>query len=442
LDAFTGYHQIKMAREDEEKTAFITPCGVYCYVCMPFGLKNAGATFQRLMRKALGAQMGRNAEAYVDDIIIKTRESHTFIEDLEKTFANLRKVNIKLNPTKCTFGVPSGKLLGFLMSHHGIEANPDKVKAIEEMRPPRNLKEMQRLAGCMAALGRFITRSGEKALPFFMLMKRTGKFEWTSEADKAFAELKRYLMSPLIMVAPTFREPLLLYIAATPRTASTVLVAERDAKVIAKEEVDPPCSGVPHEVEAEIPSVPQEEPPAAAPPTEPLSQSDAPEPREEKAPEGITKVQKPVYFVSTVLRDTRERYTMQQKLLYTLLITSRKLHHYFQGHPIKVVTDRPLETILRNPNVTRRVAEWAVELQPFEISFKTTKVIKSKALAKFTAEWTDPFTDEPPEVESTLPGEEAPGLWVMHFDDTFNFPGAGAGAILTSPSGDKLFYAV
>jgi ribonuclease HI len=133
---------------------------------------------------------------------------------------------------------------------------------------------------------------------------------------------------------------------------------------------------------------------------------------------------------------------MQQKLLYTPLITSRKLRHYFQGHPIKVVTDHPLETILRNPNVTRRVAEWAVELQSFEISFQTTKVIKSKALADFTAEWTDPFTDEPREVESTLPGEEAPGLWVMHFDGAFNLPGTGAGAVLTSPSGDKLFYSV
>jgi hypothetical protein len=112
LDAFSGYHQIKMAKEDKEKTTFITPCGVYCYVCMPFGLKNAGATFQRLMRKALGAQMGRNAEAYVDDIVVKTREGHTFIEDLEETFVNLRKVNIKLNPAKCAFGVPSGKLLG------------------------------------------------------------------------------------------------------------------------------------------------------------------------------------------------------------------------------------------------------------------------------------------------------------------------------------------
>jgi hypothetical protein len=113
--------------------------------------------------------MGRNVEAYVDNIVVKNREGRTFIEDLEETFINLRKVNIKLNHAKCAFGAPSGKLLGFLMSLRGIEANPDKVKAIEEMRPPRNLKEMQRLAGCMAAMGRFIARSREKALPFFKL---------------------------------------------------------------------------------------------------------------------------------------------------------------------------------------------------------------------------------------------------------------------------------
>jgi hypothetical protein len=219
--------------------------------------------------------------------------------------------------------------LGFLVSHRGIEANPDKVKAIEEMCPPRNLKEMQRLAGCMAALGRFITRSGKKALPFFKLMKRTGKFEWTLEADKAFAELKRYLTSPPIMVAPTFREPLLLYIVATPRTTSAVLIAERDAKVIAKEEANPPGSGAPREEEAAPSPDPREEPPAASSLTEPLSQGNAQKPPEEEPFEGVIKVQKPVYFVSTVLRDARECCTMQQKLLYTLLIASQKLRHYF-----------------------------------------------------------------------------------------------------------------
>jgi hypothetical protein len=204
----------------------------------------------------------------------------------------------------------------------------------------------------MAALGHFIARSEEKALPFFKLMKNTGKFEWTPEANKAFAELKRYLTSPPIMVAQTFCQPLLLYITVTPRTASAVLVTERDTKVIGKEKIDPPCPGAPPKGEAAIPTAPREEPPAATLPTEPLSRSDAPDLHEEKTLEDTTKVQKPMYFISTVLRDARERYTMQQKLLYTLLIASRKLRHYFQGHPIKVVTDRPLETILRNANIT------------------------------------------------------------------------------------------
>ena len=146
--------------------------------------------------------MGKNAEAYVDDVVVKTRKEDTLIANLEETFANLRKVNIKLNPDKCVFGVPSGKLLGFLVSHCGIEANPDKIKAIEEMKPPRRLKDMQHLAACLAALGRVISRLGERALPFFKIMKRSSSFNWTPEAAAAFEDLKRYLTSPPILVAP------------------------------------------------------------------------------------------------------------------------------------------------------------------------------------------------------------------------------------------------
>ena len=125
-----------MAVEDVEKTAFQTPCGVYCYTCMLFGLRNAGTTFYRLMHIALGLELGRNAEAYVDNIVVKSREAETLIRDLEETFESLRQVDLGLNSEKCVFGVPSGKLLGFLVSHRGIEANPEKVKAIEDMSPP------------------------------------------------------------------------------------------------------------------------------------------------------------------------------------------------------------------------------------------------------------------------------------------------------------------
>ena len=118
------------------------------------------------------------------------------IQDLEETFESLRQVNLRLNPEKCVFGVPSGNLLGFLVTHRGIEANLEKIKAIEDMSPPETLKEMQKLAGRVTALGHFISKLGEHALPFFKLMKKKGPFEWTPKADRAFQDLKEYLTSP------------------------------------------------------------------------------------------------------------------------------------------------------------------------------------------------------------------------------------------------------
>ena len=125
-----------MAEEDEEKTAFLAPEGCFCFTSMPFGLKNAGATFQRAMRAYLGSQMGQNIDAHIDDIVVKTWRGKGLVQDLQETFDNLHKIDLKLNPAKCTFGVPSGKLLGYLVSHRGIEANPDKIKAIEAIQVP------------------------------------------------------------------------------------------------------------------------------------------------------------------------------------------------------------------------------------------------------------------------------------------------------------------
>ena len=180
----------------------------------------------------MGPRLGKNVEAYVDDIVVKSREARTLIQDLEETFASLSAVNMQLNPEKCVFGVPSDKLLGFLVSHRGIEANPAKVKAVEDMSPPKTLREMQKLTGRVTTLGRFISKLGERALPFFQLMKKKGPFEWTEEADKAFQDLKRYLTSPSVMVAPRPQEPLVLYLAATPYSASAALVVVREERRI------------------------------------------------------------------------------------------------------------------------------------------------------------------------------------------------------------------
>jgi hypothetical protein len=124
---------------------------------MSFGLKSAGATYQRGIQRCLHSQLGCDAEAYVDDVVVKTQEDDGLVSDLAETFDNLRKFKMKLNTEKCTFGVPSGKLLGYMVSHHGIDPNPEKVPAITKMKLPESLHDVQKLMGCMAVLSRFIS---------------------------------------------------------------------------------------------------------------------------------------------------------------------------------------------------------------------------------------------------------------------------------------------
>src|SRR5438128_2480490 len=214
LDAYSGYHQVSLAESDCIKTSFITLFGAYCYITMPFGLKNAGATYQRAMQRCLHDQLGRNMEAYVDDVIIKSRVKEDLISDLSETLTNLRRFKWKLNPKKCVFGVPLGKLLGFIVSYCGIEASPEKLKDIFRMNSPTALKDVHKLTGCMAALSCFVSRLGERAMPFYKLLKKQYKFQWTSEVQQAFEELKEFLTNPPALVPSMPEEPLLLYIAA------------------------------------------------------------------------------------------------------------------------------------------------------------------------------------------------------------------------------------
>ena len=160
-----------MAEEDQEKTAFITSQGLYCYQVMPFGLKNAGATYQRLVNQMFEKQIGRNVEVYVDDMLVKSKEEEDHLDDLRETFNTLRQYSMKLNPSKCAFGVSSGKFLEFMVSQRGIEANPEKVKTILEMSSPRMVKEVQSLTGRIAALNRFVSKAIDKCLPFFKTLK-------------------------------------------------------------------------------------------------------------------------------------------------------------------------------------------------------------------------------------------------------------------------------
>lgn len=343
LDCYSGYHQIRLKESDCLKTSFITPFGAYCYITMPFGLKNAGATYQRMIQRCFSTQIGRNVEAYVDDVVVKTKQKDDLIADLEETFTSIRAFKMKLNPEKCIFGVPSGKLLGFMVSQRGIQANPEKINAILNMKPPSSQKDVQKLTGCMAALSRFVSRLGERGMPFFKLLKKTDDFQWGPETQKAFEDFKKLLTTPPVLASPHPQEPLLLYVSATSQVVSTVLVVEREE-------------------------------------------------------EGhIQKIQRPIYFVSEVLADSKTRYPQVQKLLYGVLITVRKLSHYFQSHSVTVVTSFPLGDILHNREANGRIAKWALELMSLDISFKPRTSIKSQALADVLAEWTECQEDMPEE---------------------------------------------
>jgi hypothetical protein len=195
IDAHSGFHQIKMAKADRKYTAFVTVDGLYCYVVIPYGLLNNLPTFARAMNITLGDLVRDIVEVYVDDIVVKTRESNSLLENLAQVFDKLRVTCMKLNLEKCVFGVSAGKLLSFLVSHRGIEANPDKIRAIKAMRPPAHLKDMQRLTGSLAALSRFISRLAERSLPFFKLMRGSDPFIWTEEVEQTFQEMKQYLTS-------------------------------------------------------------------------------------------------------------------------------------------------------------------------------------------------------------------------------------------------------
>jgi hypothetical protein len=222
-----------------------------------------------------------------------------------------------------------------MVGHRGIEANPAKVDAIRKMAKPSNKKDVMKLTGMMAALGRFISKLGEKGLPFFKLLKKADKFVWDDEAQKVFEALKESLTTPPVMTPPIPKETLLLYISATTNVVSTVLVAER------------------------------EEEGQAYP------------------------VQRPMYYVSKVLADAKTRYTQPQKLLYALLITLRKLRHYFQAHKIVVPSPFSLGEIVRNRDANDRIIKWLVELGEFEIEFCPRQAIKSQILTDFVSEWTE-----------------------------------------------------
>ena len=191
---------------------------------MTFGLKNAGLTYQRMMAKMFEPQLGKNVEVYIDDMVVKSKLVFEYVTDLTSIFEILREHKLRLNASKCSFGVGSGKFLGYMVTHRGIEVNPDQIKAINNLQPPQNPKEVQKLTGMMAVLNWFISRLADRCRPFFLLLHKWKEFEWSKECVVAFQELKQYLSHPPIMSSPVVDEVLFAYIAVALYAISFVLI--------------------------------------------------------------------------------------------------------------------------------------------------------------------------------------------------------------------------
>jgi hypothetical protein len=343
LDCFSGFHQIYMKKEDKASTSFITPFSTYCFIRMLEGLKNVGSTFSRLTKTVLESQVGRNIFTYVDDIVVASKNKEDHLADLAETFANMRDARLRLNPEKCVFGVRQGKILGYLVSHREIEANPTKIQAIINMTPPQSTKDVQCLTGRLAALNRFIFKSAERSLPFLKTMCGAKVFTWGPEQAAAFASLKQHLSDLAILTSPDPMLPLLLYIAASPYAVSTALVQEQDR-------------------------------------------------------EGTTR-QCTVYYVSEVLTTSKCNMTELEKNSYAVVMASRKLCHYFEAFKVWVTSDRGLGELFRNPEASVRIAKWVAKLSGYHITFEPKTAIKSQVLADFIVDWTGPTQqqEEPPE---------------------------------------------
>ncbi|KAK1587809.1 hypothetical protein Q3G72_017034 [Acer saccharum] len=375
MEAYSGYNKIRMNKADEEKTAFTTDQGLYCYKVMPFGLKNAGVTYQRLVNRIFARQIGRNMEVYVDNMLTKSVTAERHSEDLQETFEVLRRYKMKLNPNKCVFGVPSGKFLGFQVLQRGIEVNPEKIKALEEMASPRTLEDVQRLTGCLASLNRFIAKSSDKCAPFFRAIKKGKGLEWSKECEAAFQKLKEYLGQAPILSKPVAGETLYLYLSVTKVATSSVLI---------------------------------------------------------RMEEGI---QRPVYYSSKALLPAETRYSPAEKVALALITAARKLRLYFQEHAIEVYTDCPLKLILQKPELSGRLTKWAVELSEFDIRYTLKAAIKRQVVSDFIAEFTEPDT----EVRRMMESKQVSRFrWKLHVDRSSNTHGSGAGIVITTPEGDAV----
>ncbi|KAK1613549.1 hypothetical protein QYE76_019066 [Lolium multiflorum] len=232
MDGNAGYNQIFMAPEDIHKTAFRVPgsVGLFEYVVMTFGLKNAGATYQRAMNYIFHDLIGKLVEIYIDDVVVKSVSVEGHLEDLRQILDRTRKFGLRMNPKKCAFGVTAGQFLGFLVHERGIEIGLKSQEAVRTMKPPTTKKELQRLIGKINFVRRFISNLSGRIEPFMGLVKikSDDEFCWGAEQQRAFDEIKEYLTKPPVLVPPQQDRPFYVYLSVADTSIASVVVQVYD----------------------------------------------------------------------------------------------------------------------------------------------------------------------------------------------------------------------
>jgi hypothetical protein len=234
MDGNAGYNQIFMAEEDIHKTAFRCPgaIGLFEWVVMTFGLKSAGATYQRAMNYIYHDLIGWLVEVYIDDVVVKSKEIEDHIADLRKVFERTRKYGLKMNPTKCAFGVSAGQFLGFLVHERGIEITQRSINAINKIKPLEDKTELQEMIGKINFVRRLISNLSGRLEPFTPLLrlKADEQFTWGAEQQKALDNIKEYLSSPPVLIPPQKGVPFRLYLSAGEKSIGPVLIQELEGK--------------------------------------------------------------------------------------------------------------------------------------------------------------------------------------------------------------------
>ena len=229
MDGFSRYNQIMMALEDMEKTSFMTEWGTYCYRVMLFGLKNAGATYQRAITTLFHDMMHRDVEVYVDDMIVKSQDRVDHLSALQRFFERIRRFKLRLNPKKCTFRVTSGNLLGHIVSERGIKVDPEKIRAILDMPALRTEREIRGFLSRLQYISRFIAKLTDICEPIFRLLRKNQPPVWNDDCQRDFEKIKECLLSSPILVPHILGCPLLLYLSVLDMALGCMLAQLDDS---------------------------------------------------------------------------------------------------------------------------------------------------------------------------------------------------------------------